>query len=349
MATGAAGGEHGVTDDPEAVRVAVAQASPVFLDRDATLDRALRLIGGAASQGALLVVFGEAWIPGYPIHAWSPPASALWWELAAQYLDQSLDFAGPTVDELCAAARKADIDVIIGLAERDPATGGSVYSTVAVIGREGQVVDRHRKLRPTAYERVVWADGDALGLQVHDRGYANVSTLLSSEHQMVLPTYALAEQGSQIHAACWPGHVSPARTMMWPDQQLLSRAFAAQTGAYVLCAGVPLSRKRIPEKYQEFLTEEFAGGSVIIDPRGDVIAGPIDGEDLIVADCSLATVRAAKVAFDCAGHSSRRDQLRFTNQAQDQATMTGAMPNMPADDVDDADKAQDEPASQPPQ
>jgi nitrilase len=296
----------------------VAQASPVFLDPDASLEKAERLISAAASKGAALVVLGEAWIPGYPIHAWAPANSERWWELAAEYLERAVDVAGPTIDTLGAAAEKSTIDVVIGLVERDPATRGSVYSTLLLIGREGQLIGRRRKLRPTAYERVVWADGDDTGLQVQDRGYANVSGLLSSEHQMVLPTYALAEQGCQIHAACWPGRMPTrgASASMWPDPHLLSRAFAVQTGAYVLCAGATLTASDIPENYREFLADPFTGGSVIINPRGEIIAGPVDGEGLVVADCSMSAIRAAKIAFDCAGHSARRDQLYLGSHMQ---------------------------------
>ena len=336
-----------MTDKSDIIRVAVAQSAPVFLDRDAALEKAVKLIGDAASQGALLVVFGEAWLPGYPIHAFTPAKSDLWWEMAARYVDQAVDFQGETIDALCSAAMAADIDVVIGLAERDEKTRGSVYSTLAFIDRQGQVLDRHRKLRPSSYERVVWSDGDAAGLQVHDRGYANLSGLLSSEHQMVLPTYALAQHGTQIHAACWPGYVRASGNgpSLWPDQHLLSRAFAAQTGAYVLCAGTTLTRDSVPDRYREFLTDEFKGGSAVIDPRGEIVAGPIEGEELVLADCSLAQVRAAKVAFDCAGHSARPDQLGLQNYAQ--GDQPDPMPmGSPPDGFDPAQES-DQPPSGP--
>jgi predicted amidohydrolase len=301
-----------VTVKADVVRAAVVQASPVFLDRDASLQKAVRLIAEAAGKGATLAAFGEGWLPGYPFHAWSSAKSELWWELAAAYLDQAVDFRGATIDALCSAAREANIDVVIGVAELDPTTHGSVYSTLLFIGGDGQVLGRHRKLRPAAYERVVWADGDVIGLRAHDCGYANLTGLLSTEHQMVLPTYALAEQGTQIHVASWPGGELPRSPLsMWSRQQLLSRAFAVQTGAYVLCAAGTLARDAVPEKYRDYLMQDFTGDSVIIDPRGEIIAGPVQGEDTVIAECSMALVRSAKVAFDCAGHSARRDQLKL--------------------------------------
>lgn len=299
------------------IRVAVAQAAPVFLDRDASLEKALRIIRKASEQGVQLLAFGEAWLPGYPIHAWSAAGTDEWWEAAERYLDQAVDFSGGTIDALCSAAGKAGIDVVIGLAERDAVTHGTVYSTLALIGSEGHVIGRHRKLRPMAYERVVWADGNDPGLQVHHRSYGNVSGLAAAEHQMVLPTYALAEQGSQFHVACWPGHLPEAGSAesMWPDQHLLSRAFAVQTGSYVLCAATSLDVAAVPERYRSLLPFAFRGGSAIIDPRGGFVSGPVEGEEILVAECSTAMLRTAKVAFDCAGHSARPDQLALLNKS----------------------------------
>lgn len=300
------------------VRVAAIQAAPIFLDRDASLEKAVRLIKHAAGEGAHLAAFGEGWLPGYPVHGWAARDTELWWELAAAYLDQSVEIPGPAVDALCSAAHEGAIDVVIGVSERDPITRGSIYSTLLLIGSDGQVTGRHRKIKPALHERVVWADGDAIGLEVHDRGYASISALTSTEHQMVLPAYALAEQGTQIHAAAWPGGepaVPPAPVAMWPRQTLLSRAFATQAGAFVICAGGMLAPADVPERYRPYLTRELTGDSAIIDPRGEIIAGPSAGETVLLADCPMALVRAAKVAFDCAGHSSRRDQLKFWNLA----------------------------------
>ena len=314
----------------DSVRVAAIQAAPVFLDRDASLDKAIGLIRDAAGQGADLAAFGESWLPGYPIHALATDGSELWWELAAAYLDQAVEIDGPVTDALCSAAREAGIDVAIGVAERDPITKGSVYSTQLLIGSEGQIIGRHRKMKSTPRERAVWADGDTIGLNVHDRGYACISALCSCEHQMVLPTYALAEQGTQLHVAAWPGGAASPPGMQWAHQHLLSRAFAVQAGAYVVCAGGLLSAAHVPEKYRPLLKHTLTGDSVIFDPRGEVVAGPGANETIVMAECPMAAVRVAKVAFDCAGHASRSDQLKFWNQA------LGA----PNDDGQDADHPQ---------
>ncbi len=268
---------------------------------------------------------------GIRIHAWGAPDSELWWELAAEFLNHAIEVPGSETEALCQAAIESNIDIVIGVSERDPITHGTVYSTQLVISREGTILGRHRKLKPTLHERVVWADGDSIGLQIHRRDYGVLSGLNAGEHQMVLPTYALAEQGTQIHVASWPGlEISAPHPPMsaWPRQHLLSRAFASQAACFVLCVAGTLTRDAVPEKYREYLKQDLTGDSVVIDPRGEIIAGPITGENIIVADCSMALVRTAKVAFDCAGHASRNDQLKLTNlaaEAHDAQMSSGAM------------------------
>lgn len=306
--------EPPLPDTEESVRVAIVQAAPVFYDSTASAEKAAQLIGEAAETGAVLAAFGEGWIPGYPLHAFSPQTAEGWWDIAAEYLVQAVSIPGPVTDTLCEAASTHGIDVIIGVAERDPITNGTIYATQLIIGSEGTIVGRHRKLRANLHERIVWGDGDTAGLSIEDRGYGTVSTLSGWDNQMVLPLFALAEQGTQFHVASWPGGepaLPAAPAVNWPRQHLLSRAFAAQAGAFVLCAAGIAVAEDIPEKYAEFGHTAMSGDSVVIDPRGEIIAGPATGETILVADCDMNVLRAAKVAFDCAGHSGRPDQLHF--------------------------------------
>lgn len=299
-------------------RVAVIQAAPVYLDPEGGVEKARRLVAQAASKGAALVAFGECWLPGYPVHALASQNSPLWWGFAAEYLEAAIEVPGPITDALCQIADEHAVDIVIGVAERDPVTRGSIYSTQLVISAEGQLIGRHRKLRPALNERAVFADGDASGLQVFQREYGVISGLTGCEHQMVLPTYALAEQGTQFHVAAWPGGETPAPpppVALHDRQHLLSRAFAAQTGAYVLCASGLLSHEMLPEQYRDFMGAPLTGDSVIIDPRGEFCAGPVSGETILYANCSNAYIRTAKVAFDCAGHSGRPDQLELRNHS----------------------------------
>ncbi|CAN5350153.1 carbon-nitrogen hydrolase family protein [soil metagenome] len=282
--------------------LAAIQAAPVYFDRDASTEKACGLIDDAARQGATLAAFGETWLPGYPFFA-GGMSSPLWAEAAAEYIANAVEIPSPTTDKLCAAARKAGIDVVIGIVEREPRTSGTVYCTLLFIGREGVILGRHRKLKPTTAERIIWGEGDALGLRVHQRPYARISGLNCWEHNMVLPGYVLMDGGTQIHVGAWPGG-NPSR------QLVLSQAFASQGACYVIVAGGLGQPEHVPERYRE-LAADWAGDSYIIDPWGNVVAGPAQGETILTATGSLETVYTAKAVCDVAGHYSRPDILQL--------------------------------------
>ncbi len=293
--------------------LAAIQAAPVLFDKAASTAKACRLIREAGAGGADFAVFGETWLPGYPFWV-EGGVGALTFEASAVYLENAVVIGGPETDALCAAAQEAGVDVVIGVAEREPASEGSVYCTALTIGREGRVLGRHRKLKPTHAERIIWADGDGAGLAAHARPYARISALNCWEHQMMLPAYALAAQGTQVHAALWPGwEKTPAPDdYCWARQLLLSRAFASQAAAYVVCAAGLRRADDIPERWKPLGVWEHTGQSAIIDPRGEIIAGPVDGETILYARGSLDVVRAAKAACDIAGHYSRPDVFEFS-------------------------------------
>lgn len=293
-------------------RMAAVQAAPILFNKAASIEKACRLIADAARGGADIIAFGETWLPGYPF--WVEGGIVdLTWTASAEYIDNAIILGGPETDALCAAAREAGADVVIGIAEKDPHTEGAVYATALTIGREGAILGRHRKLKPTHAERIIWADGDAAGLKVHARAYAKISALNCWEHQMMLPGYALAAQGTQVHCALWPGWEKVARKedYCWARQHLLSRAFASQAAAYVVCAAGIRRASDIPDRLKPLGVWEHTGQSVIIDPRGEIIAGPIEGEGVLYADGSLEVVRAAKAACDIAGHYARPDIFKF--------------------------------------
>jgi predicted amidohydrolase len=293
-------------------KIAAIQASPVFYDRDASTEKACQLIADAGARGIELAAFGETWLPGYPFHASLPEHNDLWFETASDYLEQAVLVPSETTDRLCDAARKAGIDVVIGIVELDPATLGTVYCTLLFIGKEGVILGKHRKLKPTVEERIVWGQGDGTDLDVYQRSYGRISGLNCWEHQMLLPGYALIAQGTQIHIASWPGkepaQVPAAPYAMWPRQILLSRAFASQAACYVIAAAGMMRMEDIQAKHRPLATYEYTGDSAIIDPRGEIIAGPVSGEETILeATVSLDLVRAAKSLNDCAGHYARPD------------------------------------------
>ena len=210
-------------------KLAAIQAEPVYFDRQASTEKACRLIREAGAQGATLAAFGESWLPGYPFFVWGSSTGSM----AAEYLANAVEIPSATTGQLCEAARQAHMDVVIGLAERDSQTQGTVYCTLLFIGSEGTILGRHRKLKPTHRERTAWGEGDGSSLTVYDRPYAKISGLNCWEHNMVLPGYALMAQGTQIHVAAWPG-------MKNSRHMFLSRAFASQASAYVIDVGTLL-------------------------------------------------------------------------------------------------------------
>lgn len=319
-------------------KVAAVQAAPHYLDVPTSVTKACQLIAQAAETGAVVAGFPESWLPGYLFFA-AAGASRDWWRAAARYLEASIEVPGPETDRLCAAARDAGIDVVIGVIERDAATHGSVYCTILTIGREGRILGRHRKTRPTHVERAVWADGDADGLIVHQRHYGRLSSLNCWEHNSVLPGYALMTQGPQIHFALWPGRewtpAPPAPTALFSRQLLLSRAFASQAGSYVVCVGGLRSKEDVPEEFRHLQTLDTTGDSAFIDARGEVLAGPVSGETILVGECDPEVIWAAKVGCDPAGHYGRKDLFEFRVHAganpfaADAATATDE-PELPA-------------------
>ena len=298
--------------DNTSFRMAAIQASPVLFDKAASTEKACRLIAEAGAEGADYVAFGESWLPGYPFWV-EGRITDLTWEASAVYLENAVTIPGPETEALRQAARAAGVDVAIGVAEKDPYTEGTAYCTALTIGREGEILGRHRKLKPTHAERIIWGDGDGAGLNAYQRAYGRISALNCWEHQMMLPAYALAAQGTQIHAALWPGWEKTPRPgeVCWARQHLLSRAFASQAASYVICAAGLRFEKDIPERLRPLGVWEHTGHSAIIDPRGEIIAAADTEEQVLVAEGSLDMVRAAKAACDIAGHYSRPDVFRF--------------------------------------
>ena len=299
--------------------LAAVQAAPVFLDREASVDKACGLIDQAAAKGADLAVFGETWVSGYAsFAAWANhPKFA---DLLSRFVLNGVEVPSPATDALCAAARRAGTDVVIGVAERDSTTGGSVYATLLFIGREGVLLGKHRKLKPTMYERTVWGEGDGSTLRLYDRPYGRLGGLNCWEHQMVLPGYALISQGLQVHAAAWPGG-------QFTRQEILSRAFAMQSAAYVVMAGGLLREQDLPDDVREWsmeldgrtrhLVTPCDGASGIIGPNGDLLAGPLLNEEgILTAKANLGRVMLQKMIADHAGHYTRPDVFEFRVNAR---------------------------------
>ncbi|MGH2632006.1 MAG: carbon-nitrogen hydrolase family protein [Tepidiformaceae bacterium] len=303
-----------MADEFQDFTLAAVQAAPVYLDRDASIEKALGLIAKAGALGTDLAVFGETWVSGYAsFAAW--PNHPAFSGLLRRFIQNGVEIPSPATDALCQAAKMAGTDVVIGVAERDATTQGSIYCTLLFIGREGTILGKHRKLKPTMYERTVWGEGDGSSLRVYERPYGRLGGLNCWEHQMVLPGYALIAQGIQVHAGAWPGGT-------FTRQEILSRAFAMQSAAYVVMTGALIRESDIPadllalameiDGHTRNLVLPCNGASGIIAPNGDLLAGPLlDEECILTARANLGTVMMQKMIADHAGHYSRPDVFDF--------------------------------------
>jgi nitrilase len=290
------------------VRVAAVQATPVILDADATADKAVRLIGEAAGQGARLVVFPEDFIALYPSNAWGREAAGFggWDEFWERFWANGVDVPGPLVDRLVDACREHDVHCAIGVNERESDRPGTLYNTLLILGPDG-LLHRHRKLMPTMHERIFHGIGAGDDLQVVQLPEARVGGLICWENLMPLARYALYRQGPQI----W---VAP--TADDSDGWLASmRHIAIESGAFVVSVPQYIPASAFPDDFPVPLPEGKdvfgSGGAAICEPlRGEIIAGPLyNQEGIVIADCDLRATLHAKRLFDAVGHYSREDVL----------------------------------------
>jgi len=294
--------------------LAAVQSSPVYYDKQASTDKACELIIEAGRLGAELVAFSETWLPGYPFfsHSEIGPTRS---QAGVIYLDQAVAIPGPETEQLCAAAKSAGTDVVIGVSELDLRTRGTIYCTVLSIGKEGRILGGHRKLKPTYHERTVWGEGSGDDFHVYDRSYGRLSALNCWEHQMVLPGYVMMAQGTEVHIAAWPfadPDVAPEPPMtVWARQEILSRAFAAQGACYVVAVGANLDLDCVQPELRDLATKR-PGKCMVIDPRGEVVARSEPGEETILLyEADRSIIQAAKVGNDVTGHYSRPDVLEL--------------------------------------
>ena len=298
--------EQTLGDRLPSYRVAAVQASPVFLNRDATVDKAIGLIGEVAAGGASLAVFPETWIPGYPVWTnadsrWNyGPAKKVYGELYRN----AVEIPGPVVDHLCKAAREHNVGVVMGVHER--ATSGTLYNSMVFIDRNGTLLGKHRKLVPTYHERMVWGRGDGSTLSVFDSSLGRIGGLVCWEHWMPLARYALYAAGEQVHAAVWP---TATETFL-----LSCRNMAFEGRMYVIAAGSYFTQEMLPPDFE--LLDEMKnlpqklclGGSAIIGPDGRFIAGPVyDRETIVYGDIDLNRLSEEKMMLDNVGHYARPD------------------------------------------
>jgi nitrilase len=295
---------------PESFRIAAVQACPVYLDRERTLDKACRLIEEAGRGGAQLVVFPEAFVPGYPMWVWFiPPGRTA--DLREAYVAlhaNAITIPSQSTERLCDGARSARVTLAIGVNERNAeASDSTLFNTLLYIGPDGAILGKHRKLVPTGGERLVWGCGDGSDLAVYTLPFGRIGGLICWENYMPLARYALAAWGAQIHVAPTWDRGEPWLSTM--------RHIAKEGRAVVIGCCQAVRKDDVPDDLS-FKSKYLAdiegwinpGGSVIVDPDGKIVAGPVSElETILYADVRQEQLVGPRWQLDIAGHYARPD------------------------------------------
>jgi predicted amidohydrolase len=290
------------------VRVAAVQATPRILDAAGSIDKAVSLLEDCAERGAQLAVLPEAFVPLYPSNSWARGASSFagWDELWERLWENAVDVPGPLVERLVDACRETGVHCAIGVNERESQRPGTIYNTLLLLGPKG-LLWRHRKLMPTHHERLFHGIGAGTDLGVTPTQVGRIGGLICWENRMPLARYAVYRGGPQI----W---IAP--TADDSDSWIASmRHIAIESGAFVISAPQFIPASAFPDDFPVPLPEGKKvfgnGGAAIVEPdEGEVIAGPLYGEEgIVVADCDLRVGLRAKRWFDSVGHYGREDVL----------------------------------------
>ena len=302
-------------------KVAVVQAGSAAFDLERSLRKAEALAAKAASQGASLVVFPEAFLSAYPrglsFGAVVGSRSDAGREEYRRYWESSVDIPGPAVTRLCAIARDNKIYLVIGVVERD---GGTLYCTVLFFAPDGAFLGKHRKIMPTASERLVWGFGDGSTMPVFDTPLGKMGALICWENYLPLMRATMYAKGIQIY--CAP-------TADSRDSWLATvRHIAVEGRCFVLSSNQFNRRRDFPAEYASSFGDDpetvvTPGGSCIVDPFGNFIAGPnTDGEAILIAEIDIAQVVRGKYDLDVVGHYSRPDIFQLHVDERPKSSVT---------------------------
>jgi nitrilase len=310
-----------MTVHPKLVRAAVVQAAPVAFERERTLEKVRTLTHDAARQGAKLVVFPEAFISAYPrglsfgavVGSRTPEGR----EEYRRYWESAVDVPGPAVETLTEIAAQSQVYLVIGVIERD---GGTLYCTVLFFAPDGRYLGKHRKLMPTASERLVWGFGDGSTLPVFDTAIGRIGAVICWENYMPLLRMAMYAKGIQLY--CAP-------TADGRDTWIATMQHIALEGrCFVLSCNQFARRCDYPDSYTTPFGDEpntvlSRGGSCIVNPLGQMLAGPNFTEECILtSDLDLDEIARGKYDFDVVGHYARPDVFRLYVNEQPQPVVS---------------------------
>ena len=296
------------------LKVAAAQLTPVFLDKEKTVEKACRAILEAGKNGASLIVFPEAFISGYPDWVWLIPNSkaAELNELYLQLVESAVSVPDDTTEKLCKSAKMANINVVIGIHERNSeSSNSSLFNSLLFINKKGTLLGKHRKLIPTGGERLVWGQGDGTTLRSYDTTAGRIAGLICWENFMPLARYAIYEKGTQILACpTWD------KSMNWLQSMQHN---AREGGLFIISTCMAVRINDIPdvftfrELYPQGREWINVGNSCIIAPNGKILAGPLEGEEgILYSEIDLKQIIKAKRMLDVAGHYARPDVFHFS-------------------------------------
>lgn len=298
------------------ITVGVVQATPALFNLEQSIDRVVDCIAKGAAAGCQLLLFPESFIPAYPrgltfdavVGRRTDRGREVWFD----YWLNSLEADSPQTRRIGEAVKKAGIFVALGVTERDP-IGGTLHCALFYFGPNGRLLGKHRKLKPTGLERYIWGESDGSTLVSFDTELGRIGGLICWENYMPLARTALYQQGVEIYLA----PTADAR----PSWQATMQHIALEGRCFVLASNQLVRKTDYPERYQADLTNEpdimCAGGSVIISPTGETLAGPLwHAEGLLVAQLDFATLIKSKLDFDPVGHYARPDvfKLEVVNQ-----------------------------------
>ena len=300
-------------------KACAAHVAPVFLDAPATIQKACSLIAEAAGAGARLIAFPESFVPGFPL--WAPVQAPIKnHEFFKRMAANSIEVPGPEVSALCAAAREHAITVSIGISERSPVSVGCLWNSNLLIGEDGALLNHHRKLVPTFYEKLVWASGDGDGLRVSETAIGKIGMLICGENTNPLARYSLIAQGEQVHVSSYPP-VWPTRPSNEPGRYDLAAAIRIRAGAHSfegkvfnVVSSAFLDKDTleilhdIGREARETLEQSPQAVSMVLGPSGEIVSDTLcESEGLLYQDIDVALCVEPKQFHDIVGYYNRFD------------------------------------------